>query len=274
MDFLRSSLMIFGDFIRNKEIRKRVIKEELGAEEDEIPERVVVTPIPLNTQFPKNFEDILINMGIKVNRLKVGDQILQQFQGNLFLEKDGSRGFIAFIGRGLIDFTERIRILATISQIKDILFIGTAGSLSNEILIGDLNIPKYVVPFENISDFYVDPTAAIPQADETLLDEIYEYAKETEAKAYSALHATILFPYSETTEFLNYLVNIGVSTIDMEVSAFYKVTKFYGKRAVAVLRISDMPLIELHKQKELIKVKREIAINAIFKIVLRFLKLI
>ncbi|WP_231918249.1 purine-nucleoside phosphorylase [Saccharolobus solfataricus] len=266
--------MVYGDFIRNQEVRKRITKEELGIEEDEIPERVVVTPMPFNTQFPKNFEDTLTNLGIKVNRLKVEDQILRQFGGNLLLEKDGNRGFIAFIGRGLIDFTERIRILATVSRIKDILFIGTAGSLSNEILIGDLNIPKYAIPFENVSDFYADPTIAIPQADEKLLNEVYEYAEETGVKTHSTLHATLLFPYSETTEFLNYLLNIGVSTIDMEVSAFYKMSRFYGKRAVAVLRISDMPLIELHKQEELIKARREIAVNAVFRITLRFLKLI
>ena len=229
--------------------------------------------MPFNTQFPENFEEILVNMGIKVSRVNVGDQILKQFRGNLLLERDGNRGFIAFIGRGLIDFTERIRILSTISQVKDILFIGTAGSLSNEVLIGDLNIPKYVIPFENVSDFYVDPTIAIPQADEALLNEIYEYAKETGTKVHSVLHATLLLPYSETTEFLNYLKNIGVYTIDMEVSAFYKIARFYGKRAVAVLRISDMPLIELNKQKELAIARREIAVNAIFRIVLKFLRL-
>ncbi|BDC18823.1 purine-nucleoside phosphorylase [Acidianus sp. HS-5] len=266
--------MVYGNFIRNQGIRRKVIKEELGIEEDETPERVVVMPMPFSTQFPKNFEDTLTNLGIKVNKAEVGDQILREFGGNLLLEKDGNRGLITFIGRGLIDFTERIRILATISRIKDILFIGTAGSLSNEILIGDLNIPKYVVPFENVSDFYVDPTIAIPQADEKLFNEIYEYARETGVKTHSALHATLLFFYSETTDFLNYLMDIGVSTIDMEVSAFYKIARFYGKRAVALLRISDMPLIEQQEQQKPIKARRETAVNATFKIVLRFLKLI
>jgi purine-nucleoside phosphorylase len=38
--------------------------------------------------------------------------------------------------------------------------------------------------------------------------------------------------------------------IDIELSAFYPLSNLYGKRAVGVLRITDMPLIEYYKFSE------------------------
>ena len=64
----------------------------------------------------------------------------------------------------------------------------------------------------------------------------------------------------------------------MELSAFYSLSNLYGKRAVGILRITDMPLIERHelseKFAELAKKKREDSVNLIFEIILKFFKMI
>jgi purine-nucleoside phosphorylase len=66
-------------------------------------------------------------------------------------------------------------------------------------------MPKYVIPFENVSSFYTNPSVAIPKADKDLWREVYEYSINTKVKIRSNLHTTVMFFYSETIEFLNYL---------------------------------------------------------------------
>ncbi|WP_241208401.1 phosphorylase family protein [Saccharolobus islandicus] len=223
-------------------------------------------------------EENLKKLGILIRKLEPKDMLLKSFGGNLLLEKGKNKGLIAFIGRGLIEFTDRLRLLVSLESIKDLLFTGLAGSLSEEIITGDINIPKYVIPFENVSSFYANPSVAIPKADEDLWREVYEYSINTKVKIHSNLHATVMLFYSETIEFLNYLKSIGVYTIDMELSAFYSLSNLYGKRAVGVLRITDMPLIEYHKFSEkfaeLAKKKREDSVASIFEIILKFFKMI
>jgi purine-nucleoside phosphorylase len=36
--------MVYGEIFRDKELRKNALREEIGIEEEEVPERVVVTP--------------------------------------------------------------------------------------------------------------------------------------------------------------------------------------------------------------------------------------
>jgi purine-nucleoside phosphorylase len=43
-------------------------------------------------------------------------------------------------------------------------------------------MPKYVIPFENVSSFYANPSVAIPKADEDLWREVYEYSINTKVK--------------------------------------------------------------------------------------------
>ncbi|QXJ34463.1 phosphorylase family protein [Saccharolobus shibatae] len=270
--------MVYGEIFENKELRKKALREEIGIEEEEeVPERIVVTPLPLITLFPKDFEENLKKLGISIRKLEPKDMLLKPFGGNLLLEKGKNKGLIAFIGRGLIEFTDRLRLLVSLENIKDLLFTGLAGSLSEEIITGDINIPKYLIPFENVSSFYANPSVATPKADEDIWKEVYDYATKTKVKVHSGLHATVMFFYSETIEFLNYLKNVGVSTIDMELSAFYTISNLYNKRAVGVLRITDMPLIEHYfseKFAELAKKKREDSVASIFEIVLKFFKMI
>jgi len=95
---------------------------------------------------------------------------------------------------------------------------------------------------------------------------------------YSKLYATIPFLYSETKEFLEYLKEIGVATIDMEVSSFYRITNYYGKKALAILRVSDIPLSNYYfssKEYESWKKERkEKALEYFFEIMLKFFEIV
>jgi len=266
--------MVYGDFIRDEELKRKIIKIEFGVEDFKFPDKIIVTPLPVEDTFPDGFEEKLKEMGIEYKWFKSYDRQLKFFKGNLYIEKDNKSGFIIFTGRGLIDFTERIRILCLIENIKEILFLGSAGSLDENVITGDINIPKYAIPFEDVSSWYIDISEAIPKADEHMFNKILRLSSDAKVNIHSKLHATVPFPYSETKEFLEYLKEIGVATIDMEVSSFYRLANYYGKKALAILRVSDMPLTEYHffseKYESWKKGKKEKALEYFFKIMLKF----
>gem|GEM_PF-6168511 len=118
-------------------------------------------------------------------------------------------------------------------------------------------------------------TRATPRADPELRAEIEGYLKKlSEVKTHNRLHATVTLFYQETREFLEYLRDIGVATIDMEISAFYRIARFYGKRAAAVVRVGDLPLHGKHilteDYKEYRKRQKEQAKGAILRTMLAF----
>jgi len=266
--------MVYGDFVRNEELKKKIIKIEFGIEESEFTDKIIVTPLPVEHNLPDDFEKRLEDIDIEYKWIKSEDRLLKPFKGNLYVKKNNRSGFIIFTGRGLIDFTERIRILCLIENIKEILFLGSAGSLDDNVITGDINIPKYAIPFEDVSSWYIDISEAIPKADEHLFNKILELSSNAKVNIHSKLHATLPFPYSETKEFLEYLKGIGVATIDMEVSSFYRITNYYGKRALAILRVSDMPLSSYHffseEYESWKKGKKEKALEYFFEIMLKF----
>jgi len=270
--------MIYRDLVKNEELKRRIIKSEFGIEESEFPDKIIVTPLPVENTFPDDFEERLKEMNIEYKWFKSHDYQLKPFKGNLYVKKDNKSGFIIFTGRGLIDFTERIRILCLIENIKEILFLGSAGSLDDNVITGDINIPRYIIPFEDVSSWYIDISEAIPKADEHLFNKILELSSDAKVNIHSKLHATVPFLYSETKEFLEYLKEIGVATIDMEVSSFYRITNYYDKKAVAILRVSDMPLSDYYffseEYESWKKGRKKKALEYFFEIMLKFFEMI
>jgi purine-nucleoside phosphorylase len=61
--------MVYGEIFRDKELRKNTLREEIGIEEEEVPERVAVTPLPLAKLLPKDYEENLKRLGILIRKL-------------------------------------------------------------------------------------------------------------------------------------------------------------------------------------------------------------
>jgi purine-nucleoside phosphorylase len=55
-----------------------------------------------------------------IRKLEPKDTIPNPLGGNLLSEKGKNKGLIAFIGRGLIEFTDRLRLLVSLEGIKDL----------------------------------------------------------------------------------------------------------------------------------------------------------
>ncbi|NPA76811.1 MAG: purine-nucleoside phosphorylase [Candidatus Diapherotrites archaeon] len=267
--------MTYKDLLHDPETRGNYFVEELGIPETEMPERVVITPTGYESVLPADFTETLQSAGLNVEEYEPGDHILKKL-GKNYLVSDGARSFsLHILGRGLVEFTDRMYILATSERAKDILLIGTAASLTEQVLKEDINLPEVVIPFESISNIHVDATRAVPLANQHLHREIMKYAKRyASTQVHNALHATVTLFYQETRDFLEYLRDVGVATIDMEVSAFYRIARYSQKRAVAILRAVDMPIHDLHylaeKYERFRQAEREKTKQSILKTVVAF----
>jgi len=251
--------------------KEEIIRIEFGIREKEISNKIVVIPLPFEALFPKDIEKRLKEFEIDFEWYKVPHIMLKNYKGNLFLRRKNKKGFIMFLGRGLIDFTERIRLLCSITKVKEILFIGSAASLDEKIKPLEFNIPLYVVPFENVSTVYSDFINDLPIAHKTLWKRIINLVKEEGCIFHTKLHATIPFIYMETKRFLEYLKDVGISTIDMEVSGLFRIANHYKKKAAALLVVWDTPLFgEVKVSEDLIEKTKEKTL----KIALKFLDLV
>ncbi len=269
--------MVYHDLLRDPEARNQIFLDEFGMEENKLTPRVVVSPIPFKYIFPEDYEERLRNTGIAFHYVHPDDAILSAFHGNLVLEKDGRRGYVLFLGRGVVEFTERIMMLSTSEKVRDILFLGSAGGIK-DLYTGDLVVPYAIIPFENVSDIYVDTVRHLPLPNDDLVKEVFDYAKETGLKVVSGLHATVPLIFMETREFLEYLAKIGALTVDMELSAFFRILNRNRKRGAALLRVSDIPLHGQHFYSEEYertkKTLRRRALEGMLHVALRFLGLI
>ena len=130
------------------------------------------------------------------------------------------------------------------------IFLGTAASLVDNLDAGDINIPRFVLPWEDISSEYVDTFEAIPKADESLVKKVTEkakkYAAKYDLKVANDNNATVELFYGETIRLLEFFKQMNISTIDMELSALYRLAAAFNKKAVGILRVGDRPL---HKEE-------------------------
>ncbi len=269
--------MVYSDLLEDPEAREYIFLDEFGVREEEISKRAVVSPVPFQYIFPEDYEERLRRMGISFGYLHPTDPILSRFHGNLVLDRDGKKGIILFLGRGVVEFAERIRILATSPRIEEFLFLGSAGGVQG-VRSGDLHIPGAVIPFESVSEVYVDATRHLPLPDEELKKEVLGYAEETGLRVVQGIHTTLPLIYMETREMFEYFAKLGVLSVDMELSAFLRIVRAYRKKGVGVLRISDLPAEGEHFYSEEYERKkkgvRKKALEGLFHIALRFLGMI
>jgi len=250
----------------------RVLKEEFGVEN--LTKRVIVCPIEWKRVFPDDWMERLKEK-FDVSEIIPGDHYLSKIDLNYKINNT----LFLFIGRGLIEALDRLYILVRNPDVEEIIFVGSAASISEDLDTGDINIPMYALPLENISSLYVDISSAIPIATKELLEKATKIAKEKsrkyEIKVGNLNHATIPLFYSETEELLEFLTKFNVASIDMELSGLYRLANYYEKKAVGILRIGDRPLhkqhifSEIHKSKEERKKKGK---EVLFEVICEFIQ--
>ena len=239
--------MTYKDLLNDPQTRSAYITEEIGVPEDELPNTLIVTPIPFDMVFPEGYLHRLKMAGCETYEKPSGDYVLQKLSTNLLIRCNNREVLLAILGRGTVEFSDRIYMLAATGRVKQVIFLGSAASLQDHVVSGDINVPELALPIENVSALHVDVNRAVPRADKKLHRKLLALSREfTPTQIHSERHATVTLFYQETRELLEFLRDFGVATIDMEISALYRIANYYDVAAAAMVRVGDMPLHGKH----------------------------
>lgn len=212
------------------------LKQMFGMEYDLFAETVIVTPI-------WNLDDFR----------NEADKIISVFKGwykGITLEYHGKLITIVNSGIGAPLTGDCILAMSHSSNVKNIIFSGSAGAVNPDYKIGDFVFADQSVIGEGFSryvrGFEIDCFGETSHGDSEYVKKLASKAsgmiKELGANLYLGKIFTTDSILGESREFIDYVEKKGCDAIEMEVSAVFTAAIKANKRSCAVLLISDLPL--------------------------------
>ncbi len=122
--------------------------------------------------------------------------------------------------------------------VRRFLSIGVAGSIQAGLNTGDVVVCERALRGDGTSNRYLQPSPSI-EADAELMASLKKHLSLHGLQASSGISWTTDAPYRETRQELDIYRREGVSTVDMEASAFYAVSKSLGAQAVSAFVVAD-----------------------------------
>lgn len=124
------------------------------------------------------------------------------------------------------------------AEIKNIIRIGTCGSLDENIKIGDLFIVDKVIRGDGVTPYYVDKDFQTV-ADKKISDALYEVAKTMGINVHRGTAWTTDALLRETREIVEAKRKEGAKAVDMVSSTLLTIAQTYNVRAGSILAVSD-----------------------------------
>ena len=125
------------------------------------------------------------------------------------------------------------------AQPKAVIRIGSCGSLSEDIKIGDLIVIDSAVCGDGVTPYYVDDRDYEPQSDKSLTDSLYEVAKASGNKVHRGKTWSTDAILRETREHVGNAIDKGAVAVDMVTSTFLTICAQYKIPATAIMAVSD-----------------------------------
>lgn len=150
---------------------------------------------------------------------------------------DGKRVTVGNGGRYAPDTAITTEILCGAGA-ESLIRVGSCGSLQNHVKIGDLVIVTGALRGDGTSRYYVAEnfsTVAHPD----VVDALKQAADSLKVRCHLGWIFTIDALFQETPELIAQLKQQNVASIDMVTSAFLTIAQVRGKKAGAVLAVSD-----------------------------------
>ena len=212
------------------------LKQMFGMDYDLFAETVIATPIWDLDDFRNE-----------------ADKVIAEFKGwykGITLEYHGKLISVVNSGIGAPLSGDCILAMSHSSNVKNIIFSGSAGAVNSEYKIGDIIFADQSVVGEGYSryirNFEIDCFGKVSHGSN-------EYSRKLASKAScivkelgTCLYFGKIFTtdsiLGESREFINYVEKKGCDAIEMEVSAVFTAARKANKKACAVLLISDLPL--------------------------------
>ncbi len=124
------------------------------------------------------------------------------------------------------------------AQISNIIRIGTCGSLSENIKIGDLVIADEVIRGDGVTPYYVDDSFKTV-ADKKISDTLYQAAKDLGANIHRGTVWTTDALLRESREIVEAKRKEGAVAVDMVSSSLLTIVQIYKVKAGSILAVSD-----------------------------------
>lgn len=155
--------------------------------------------------------------------------------------EDFEFSFIQIKNIGASSILEEVLALG-VTNVKRIIFIGSAGALDQDIKIGDLVVPTYSIngvgATRYLNEDLSDDFNVKYYPNENLTNRLVEVIDKMDlsvkrAPNYSVDTIIAQFPH------INHIKRLGSQTIEMETSAFFKCASMIGVESTALFVISD-----------------------------------
>lgn len=139
------------------------------------------------------------------------------------------------------------------SNCEHIYFSGSAGAIKSDLSIGDILAVDEAVIGEGFSRYHQgnigkDCFGALSAGDESIADRLLDSIKRyNEALGISVRKGRIFTIDSilgETREVFDFMLEKGCDAVEMEVSSVFTASRKIGRKAAALILISDLPLNE------------------------------
>jgi len=117
--------------------------------------------------------------------------------------------------------------------------IGSCGTLSEDIKIGDLIVVDSAIRGDGVTPYYVDDPSFQPESDKALTDALYESAQASGFKIHRGATWSTDAILRETREHVGKAIDQGAIAVDMVTSVFLTICQLYKIPATAILAVSD-----------------------------------
>ncbi len=124
------------------------------------------------------------------------------------------------------------------SGIRNIIRIGTAGSLDENIKVGDLFVVDEVIRGDGVTPYYVDKNFKTI-ADKKISDTLYEAGKGMGLNIHRGVAWTTDALLRETREIVEAKRKEGAKAVDMVSAAILTIAQTYNIKAGSILAVSD-----------------------------------
>ncbi len=122
--------------------------------------------------------------------------------------------------------------------VESLIRIGSCGSLQEKVKVGDLLIVAGSLRGDGTTPYYV-PKNYSTRSHPSIVSALTEAAKSLQVRFHLGWVYTTDALFQETPELIGELEHNGISGIDMVTSAFLTVAQVRGKKAGAILAVSD-----------------------------------
>ena len=122
--------------------------------------------------------------------------------------------------------------------VRNILFLGWCGAISDHVKIGDVILPTAAMIDEGTSGHY-HSTNSMSAASQMMVNHARQYLREEQIPFHQGTIWSTDGVYRETPAKVEYFQKQNVLAVDMETSSLFTVAKFRGVELGAVLVVSD-----------------------------------